>query len=56
MDSMSTVDKRSEPLEFLQGTLDTLILRSLQLGPNHAYGISQFLERQSDHEFIVDNE
>ena len=52
---MSTVDKRSEQLEFLQGTLDTLILRSLQLGPNHAYGISQFLERQSDHEFIVDN-
>lgn len=32
-----------------------MILRSLQLAPNHAYGISQFLERQSGHEFVVDN-
>ena len=32
-----------------------LILRSLQPAPNHAYGISQFLERQSDDEFLVDN-
>lgn len=32
-----------------------LILRSLTLGPNHAYGISQFLKQQSDHEFVVDN-
>jgi transcriptional regulator len=52
---MSTVDNLSERLEFLQGTLEVLILRSLQLGPNHAYGISQFLERQSDSAFLVDN-
>jgi PadR family transcriptional regulator PadR len=52
---MSTVDDPRERLEFLQGTLEVLILRSLQIGPNHAYGISQFLERQSDHEFLVDN-
>src|SRR6266498_1971264 len=52
---MSTVDDQRERLEFLQGTLEVLILRSLQAGPNHAYGISQFLERQSDHEFLVDN-
>ena len=52
---MSTVDIPPEPLEFLQGTLDVLILRSLQLGPNHAYGISQFLEHQSEHEFVIDN-
>ncbi len=32
-----------------------LILRSLQIGPNHAYGIAQFLERQSEQEFVVDN-
>jgi len=55
MDSMSTVDIPPERLEFLQGTLDVLILRSLQAGPNHAYGIAQFLERQSDGEFVVDN-
>jgi len=54
-DSMSTVDNPRERLEFLQGTLEVLILRSLQLGPNHAYGISQFLEQQSGDEFLVDN-
>jgi PadR family transcriptional regulator, regulatory protein PadR len=52
---MYTVDDPRERLEFLQGTLEVLILHSLQLGPNHAYGITQFLERQSDKEFLVDN-
>lgn len=52
---MSTVDKQLERLEFLQGTLEVLILRSLQAAPNHAYGISLFLEQQSDNEFLVDN-
>jgi PadR family transcriptional regulator PadR len=50
-----TVDSLSERLAFLQGTLEVLILRSLVLGPNHAYGISQFLKQQSDQEFVVDN-
>lgn len=53
--SVSTVDDPLERLEFLQGTLEVLILRSLQLGPNHAYGVTQFLERQSGDEFVVDN-
>lgn len=52
---MSTVDNPSERMEFLQGTLEVLILRSLQAGPNHAYGIAQFLEQQSGNEFVVDN-
>jgi len=52
---MSTVDDPPERLEFLQGTLEVLILRSLQLAPNHAYGITQFLEQQSGDEFLVDN-
>ena len=52
---MSTVDGLPDRLEFLQGTLEVLILRSLALGPNHAYGISQFLKQQSDQEFFVDN-
>ena len=55
MGSMSTVDDPRVPLEFLQGTLEVLILRSLQLGPNHAYGITRFLEQQSGDEFTVDN-
>ena len=52
---MSTVENLSERLGLLQGTLEVLILRSLLLGPNHAYGIAQFLKRQSEHEFVVDN-
>lgn len=52
---MSTVDDPRKTLEFLQGTLEVLILRSLQGAPNHAYGISQFLEQQSEYEFLVDN-
>jgi transcriptional regulator len=42
-------------LEFLQGTLEVLILRSLAIEPNHAYGISQFLKQHSEQEFVVDN-
>ena len=55
--SMSTVDNLpdDEKLGLLQGTLEVLILRSLKLETNHAYGISQFLQQQSDSEFLVDN-
>ena len=54
---MSTVDDLSddEKLGLLQGTLEVLILRSLRLEQNHAYGISLFLQQQSDFEFLVDN-
>lgn len=53
---MSTVDNPPEDrLEFLQGTLEVLILRCLRAAPNHAYGISQLLEQQSGNEFAVDN-
>ena len=52
---MSTVGDLPDKLEFLQGTLEVLILRSLQIGPNHAYGIMQFLKQQSEGEFVVDN-
>ena len=52
---MSTVDSPSERLEFLQGTLEVLILRSLQLAPNHAFGIAKFIEQQSNDELSVDN-
>jgi PadR family transcriptional regulator, regulatory protein PadR len=52
---MATVDRLSERLEFLQGTLEVLILRSLAIGPNHAYGISLFLKQHSNEAFVVDN-
>jgi PadR family transcriptional regulator len=39
----------NEPrLELLQGTLDMLILRTLQWGPQHGHGIGQAIRQQSD--------
>src|SRR6476660_5285408 len=35
-------------LELLQGTLDMLILRTLQWGPQHGHGIDQAIRAQSD--------
>jgi PadR family transcriptional regulator PadR len=35
-------------LELLQGTLDMLVLRTLQWGPQHGHGIGQAISRQSD--------
>ena len=35
-------------LELLQGTLDLLILRTLQWGPQHGHGIGQTIRSQSD--------
>jgi PadR family transcriptional regulator, regulatory protein PadR len=56
IDRVTTVDNLPDDrLELLQGTLEVLILRSLKLEPNHAYGISQFLQQQSGSEFLVDN-
>ena len=39
----------NEPrLELLQGTLDMLVLRTLQWGPQHGHGIGQAIRAQSD--------
>jgi transcriptional regulator len=38
----------SQRLELLQGTLDMLVLRTLQWGPQHGHGIGQAIQRQSD--------
>jgi PadR family transcriptional regulator len=35
-------------LELLQGTLDMLILRTLQWGPEHGHGIGQAIRARSD--------
>jgi transcriptional regulator len=41
----TTDDQR---LELLQGTLDMLILRTLQWGPQHGHGIGQSIRMQSE--------
>jgi transcriptional regulator len=38
----------SRPLDLLQGTLDLLILRTLDLGAMHGWGISQRIQQMSD--------
>ena len=34
--------------EFLPGTLDMLILKTLTRAPNHGYGIAQYIQRVSE--------
>ena len=41
-------------IELLQGTLDMLILQTLQWGPQHGYGISQAIRNNSDDRLQVD--
>src|SRR5690242_16331546 len=45
---MSTRREPYKPaLEVLQGTLDMLILRTLQWGPEHGHGVGQAIRRSS---------
>src|SRR5438874_2548519 len=41
-------------IELLQGTLDMLVLRTLQWGPLHGYGIGQAIRSQSSEELQVE--
>src|SRR5215475_6411044 len=45
--SMNEKDQYKNRIELLQGTLDMLILQTLQWGPQHGYGIVQALRLQS---------
>jgi PadR family transcriptional regulator, regulatory protein PadR len=49
------MDDRFRPrLELLQGTLDLLILQTLQWGPQHGYAISQTIRARSDEALQVE--
>jgi len=39
--------------DFLKGTLDMLVLKTLSLGPNHGYGIALHIRRVSEDAFRV---
>src|ERR1700751_3122138 len=41
-------------LEFLRGTLDVLVLKSLVWGPLHCYAITSLIRRQSDDALLVE--
>jgi PadR family transcriptional regulator PadR len=43
-----------ERLEFLQGTLEILILRTLLFGPRHGYAIAQYIRETSGEALTVE--
>jgi transcriptional regulator len=45
--AMTSKNEYKNRIELLQGTLDMLILQTLQWGPQHGYGIVQALRLQS---------
>ena len=46
--------KFQDRIELLQGTLDLLVLQTLQWGPQHGYGISQAIHAKSGEILQVD--
>lgn len=36
------------PGDLIQGTLDVMVLKALQRGPLHGYGVAQFIHRSSN--------
>ena len=46
--------KHRNRIEILQGTLDLLILQTLQWGPQHGYGITQAIRIKSSDVLSVD--
>ena len=47
--------KPVDRIELLQGTLDLLVLRTLQLGPLHGHGIVKAIQRHSDDLLLVEH-
>jgi len=41
-------------LQILKGTLEVLILKALERGPNHGYGIARWLKESSSEAFQVE--
>ena len=50
----STLRRHDSRIDLLQGTLDLLILQTLQWGPQHGYGIAQAIQAGSSDVLQVD--
>jgi len=51
---MAAKERYQNRIELLQGTLDLLILQTLQWGPRHGYGITQAIRANSGEVLRVD--
>ncbi len=51
---MANKDRYQNRIELLQGTLDLLILQTLQWGPRHGYGITGAIRANSNQLFQVE--
>src|SRR5262249_60656223 len=51
---MAKHEKYQNRIELLQGTLDMLILRTLQWGPQHGHGIGQAIRASSGELLLVE--
>ena len=51
---MAAKERYQNRIELLQGTLDLLILQTLQWGPQHGYGITQAIKANSGDVLRVD--
>lgn len=43
-----------QSLELLKGTLDTVILKTLEAGPRHGYGISRWVREATGEDLSID--
>jgi transcriptional regulator len=48
------MSERTTTVDLLQGTLATLILKSLSWGPLHGYGIARWIEQVTDEDLLVE--
>ena len=51
---MAGMPERETTVDLLQGTLATLILKSLSWGPLHGYGIARWIEQVTEDELLVE--
>ena len=47
--------KKMADLELLQGTLDTLVLKTLSWGPRHGYAVARWIKETSDGTILVED-
>jgi PadR family transcriptional regulator PadR len=52
---MTTQGRKPNRIELLQGTLDVLILQTLQLGPQHGQGIARAIQEISEDSLLIDH-